>query len=73
MYRAGGSPLSDDVFAKPALIRKIVRAAEIFLVHTVQQQNLWMGDFEAAKAQVQATAEQEFEGWMSRFEAWVDA
>lgn len=72
MYRAGGSRLSDDVRDKPTLIRKIVHVAQSFLVQTVQQHHLWIGDFEAARVQVQASAEQEFEGWMSRFEAWID-
>ena len=74
MYSEGGLSLPDEVHDKPALIRRILRAAVVFLMHTVEQQHiLWMGDFEAAKAQVRAAAEQEFEGWMSRFERWADA
>jgi hypothetical protein len=71
MYLAGGSPLSDDTLDKKALIHKIVRAAEVFITSTVERTQ-WIGDFESERARVEAAAEQELEGWMSRFADWAN-
>lgn len=72
IYLAGGAPLSQEDLSKPDLIKKIVHAAERFLVHAIEQGMLWIGDFEEEKARIQAAAEQEYEGWMARFQVWAD-
>jgi hypothetical protein len=72
IYLEGGMPLPEDARAKPELIRRIIRAGELFLVHAIEQQMLWMGDFDTERARIDAAAKREFEMWISRFQAWAE-
>ena len=70
MYSEGGSPLPGDVGGKSELIDRIIHAAEIFLVHSVEQQLLWMGNFEEEQKRIEAAVAQQYEAWIGRFESW---
>ena len=59
MYDVGGSPLPQTVVGRSELIVRIIHAAQIFLVHVVEQGPLWLGDFDTEKARIQAAADQE--------------
>lgn len=71
MYSDGGSPLPETVRSKAELIDRIIHAAEVFLVHAIEQRLLWLGNFEEEKKRLETAVAQEYATWIARFESWA--